>query len=387
MKTAGDSVTFEMDYLALGHTSFVPLVTLAPAVITGASLQSGKIEYQINTGSSWSEWRNLYVSVLLCSGSINTRQIAVSSSANIKVGDWVYSNSGVGNAYGMSVGTYVESIDSPTQITVDRVLTANFAATLNFFHLPTETISPSVGFKLKVRATALINSADYNIAKIAINTSSTLAAQRANLYPLRNPADLYIDFYVDVPVAPETTSYPHIVPCVLYSNIDGTYAMTSSNPANMTLPATVVVVDGKGAFNAAFSGEATETITAAYSYSQAQASLQSQYTIRRGSIKPVQIIKSKMLSGSPDTAGFNITTNKTGTVQLGIAPALVDLPASVVIDSGLSAFVQGDILGAGTAVLTITLDGVLLDTINVTIEAIPTQMKSGPPQTYQVFLS
>lgn len=56
--------------------------------------------------------------------------------------------------------------------------------TLNGANLSAETISPSTGFKLKMRVTCTTAAASNLISFVRIDTSSTLAAQTDNLYPL-----------------------------------------------------------------------------------------------------------------------------------------------------------------------------------------------------------
>ena len=115
--SVGQAVTWETDWMVIGYTAF----TNSNATVTGtnATFSSGStwgnhtIEYQIDTGSGYSAWKNF-----------------------------------------------------------------------NGATLSAETISPSTGFKIKVRVTCLTANASNAITKISIPMTTTDAAQGNNLYPL-----------------------------------------------------------------------------------------------------------------------------------------------------------------------------------------------------------
>lgn len=82
-----------------------------------------------------------------------------------------------------------------------------------------------------------------------------------------------------------------------------------------------------------------------------------------------------------------ITTNREGTVDITSSdPLVVTFPASVVVGPTLQYEVLGTVVGAGTSTVTTEMDGTVLATTTVTIEAEPTWIKAGPAQEYLVYL-
>jgi hypothetical protein len=67
MAALGDSITWTMDYFALGHTG---LASTAPA-ITGTKVGNHLLEFQADTGSGWSAWATLTGPNLAAVGAIN----------------------------------------------------------------------------------------------------------------------------------------------------------------------------------------------------------------------------------------------------------------------------------------------------------------------------
>ena len=67
MATLGDSVTWTMDYFALGHTA---LANSAPT-ITGTNVGNHALQFQVDTGSGWSAWAELTGANLAAVGAIN----------------------------------------------------------------------------------------------------------------------------------------------------------------------------------------------------------------------------------------------------------------------------------------------------------------------------
>jgi hypothetical protein len=73
MPVVGMRATFEMPFFALGHNSFQN----QPPVMSGGTLSNYTLEYQTNTGLSWSSWKTL-------SGA-NLSAETISSSAGVKL--------------------------------------------------------------------------------------------------------------------------------------------------------------------------------------------------------------------------------------------------------------------------------------------------------------
>jgi hypothetical protein len=380
----GDTVTIEMDYFALGHIGFQQPIqaSFLPTVITGSNYNNLDFHYQIDTGSGWGVERALRFYRAGCYIVNGSSTATIADMTGITVGDYIYYTSS-----GLQNGVQVQSIDGPNTVTLSMPATVTRNNVIFYFtHAPAEVVDPAIGFKMRLICKCRVSRVDNCWSVCRAYTTSTFEAQRDGLYPLKNPVDLYISFSLNVPTMSQAAVYPHVDTGVVRANVDGVYNLTSSNP-NVVVPATVTVVDSSGDFDITYLGEGESTITATYSYSETTAVTGSEYRERVGTIKPIPVIKSKMLAGSPDTVNFVVNTNKAGTAYITIEPPIIDLPESVEIDETLTANIQGEILSAGVANISLVLDGYLLDVSEITVEAIPTLMKSGPPQTYQVFLS
>jgi len=137
-----------------------------------------RVEYKIDTGTGYNaSWRNLVLYKVGCAVTSGSATVTMVSTAGIAAGDYVY-------APGVKPDVTVQSIDSATQITLSQTAdVTNSNQQLIFNRLPTETISASTGFGLKIRITADTPGKTMGLTYITIPTSTTAASQD-NLYPL-----------------------------------------------------------------------------------------------------------------------------------------------------------------------------------------------------------
>jgi len=176
--TIGDSGIWEMDYYDISADSFAnayPVVTATSAV----QINYYNLYYQIDRGSGFSAWKNLYYQATGATGLSGQPVVTgLSTTTDIAVGNDV---SALG-VVGVPDGTKVLSVDSASQITLDTNLTANLSsATLIFRETPNETTFPSTGVKIKVKA-YVFDTPTQSISGIWIPMLST-STSRARLYP------------------------------------------------------------------------------------------------------------------------------------------------------------------------------------------------------------
>jgi len=176
--TIGDSGIWEMDYYDISADSFAnayPVMTAA----SGIPITYYNLYYQIDRGSGFSAWKNLYYQATGATGASGQPIITgLSTTTDIAVGNDV---SALGVA-GVPDGTKVLTVDSASQITLDTNLTAALSsAILIFRETPNETTFPSTGVKLKVKAYVFATPTQA-ISGIWIPMLST-STSRARLYP------------------------------------------------------------------------------------------------------------------------------------------------------------------------------------------------------------
>lgn len=138
-----------------------------------------RVQYKIDTGSGYStDWHNLYYRRIGGATTSGNGTITMQDTTGIEVGDYIY-------GIGVGVDATVQSVDSSTQITstVNSVATGSNLL-LEFNHLPTETISASTGFTIKLRFTSDTPSKALAVTYLTIPTSTTASAQVSNLYSL-----------------------------------------------------------------------------------------------------------------------------------------------------------------------------------------------------------
>jgi hypothetical protein len=186
LPVVGDTITHTCPYWIRGHTGFV----IAPPLMAGGTIANYDIEYQIDTGSGWSGWKNCYRQTLTAvadwaAGAFTITGIAAGDTW-INNGDYLNRASATydlhraakvasGGATGRVGGTTTLTMNKAhSAVGTDRVLAA--------FAMPGETIDPEVGFKLKIRITTLIANSTA-ITYISFRTFQT-AASRAFQLPL-----------------------------------------------------------------------------------------------------------------------------------------------------------------------------------------------------------
>lgn len=171
MTTVGWQATWEDDIFRQGHTGF----SRQEVLLSGATQTRFDIHYQIDTGSGFSGWRNAYYSRAGGAGSSGAFTFTVTDATGVAVGDYIW-GTGRGNP------GKVTQINGNT-ITSDVANTATVTGVMRFNQMPSEVITPSVGFKLKVRVTCMVTET-VAMTSLIIFTTTTLAAQQAISYPL-----------------------------------------------------------------------------------------------------------------------------------------------------------------------------------------------------------
>lgn len=181
MPSVGDELIMEFPYYVLGHTGFSGL-----SQITATNPQNFDYYYQIDPGTGvWSTEARLAAVRLRASGGTagtNTFVFIGAASGLPQIGDYVWTDLGTQ----FTAGTTVTNVVGTTV-----TLSANILVTLTgvpiFFIDPAlvaETISPSVGFKLRVRIETMVAATTNAQTYLGLFTTSTLADQTNNLYPL-----------------------------------------------------------------------------------------------------------------------------------------------------------------------------------------------------------
>jgi hypothetical protein len=192
LPNVGDTITWTMPYYALGHTGIAQFGYGASAadtwLPTGTNAQYFEFEYQIdhNTGS-FSAWKWLLSTVRRSSGGTSgTNTVTIDSTEQAAltrkpaVGDYVQTANGY-----LPAGTTVTNV-SGAVITTSNNFTVNISANEFVYFwkdIAAETISPTTGYKLKVRLrTTIANSGNlFGQLRIPFDTNST--AQQTQ-YPL-----------------------------------------------------------------------------------------------------------------------------------------------------------------------------------------------------------
>lgn len=181
MPTVGDELTMEFPYYVLGHTGFSGL-----SQITATNPQNFDYYYQLDPGTGvWSTEARLAACRVRASGGTvgtNTFVFTATAAGLPQIGDYVWTDLGTQ----FTAGTTVTNVVGTTV-----TLSANILVTLTgvpiFFIDPAfvaETISPSDGFKLRVRIETMVAATTNAQTYLRLDTTSTLADQTNNLYSL-----------------------------------------------------------------------------------------------------------------------------------------------------------------------------------------------------------
>lgn len=177
--SVGDQHIWTTPHWVKCHTGFVPL----ELVMSGGTLANYNIHYQLDTGSGYSDWQNLYYTRAGGSGTSGQYTFTVTDATGVAVGDYCWgtglSTLGTGSRY--AAIPRVTQVNGNT-ITVNVANTGTVSGIIRFNHLPFETMDPAVGFKMKLRVTTMIANTTA-ITYMRMDTITTVAAQ-ANYYPL-----------------------------------------------------------------------------------------------------------------------------------------------------------------------------------------------------------
>lgn len=180
VQTIGDQCIFTDADFRQGHDGFEK----REIVMSGGTITDYNLHYQIDTGSGFSDWKNLYYQRAGASGSSGAYTFTVTDATGVAIGDYCW---GTGLS---TVGQYTKNALIPrvtnvvgNTITVDIANTATVSGTIRFCHLPDETIIPATGFKCKVRITTLAT-ATAAITFITMFTRTSAASQALVAYPL-----------------------------------------------------------------------------------------------------------------------------------------------------------------------------------------------------------
>lgn len=171
MGAIGDQATWEDAYYRKGHTGFAP----TEMVMSGGTYSNYTVQYQLNTGSGFGTLKNLSYCRTATAGVSGESTFTLSDATGVAVDDYIF---GTGRT---NIGkvTVIEG----NVITSNVANSATVSGTIRFNHLPSETITPSAGFKLKYTITTLTANLTA-ITFIRVETTSTASAQEDNLYNL-----------------------------------------------------------------------------------------------------------------------------------------------------------------------------------------------------------
>ena len=173
MLTVGYTGTWETPEWMKGTTGFYT----QECTMTGGTLQTNyDVLYDIDTGSGYAgSWKNLSYPRAGGAGTSGQFTFNVTSATGVQVGDYVY---GTGIGYKAKV-----TLINANTITVDVANTATVSGIIRFNYLPNVTVTPEVGYKIKVKITTSTTSAAA-ISFFNIFTKTSPAAQALAVYPL-----------------------------------------------------------------------------------------------------------------------------------------------------------------------------------------------------------
>lgn len=178
MANVSDTLTWTMPYALLGATAFGGGLN---AWVIGTNPQNFDYDYQIDTGSGFSAWKQLLTARVRASGgTAGTNTFVITAvtggSRNPQIGDFV------GTALGthFAAGTYITNIVGTT-ITLSANISVTLSASLVVFfwnELDTESFSASTGATLKVRATVTTAAAANALGFISIPLETDSTSQQ-----------------------------------------------------------------------------------------------------------------------------------------------------------------------------------------------------------------
>lgn len=167
----GDQIMWEMQDYILGHTGFANVAPYSPD-FPDRHIYTYQIDK--NDGAGYSDWRLAHMALTATGGAAGAYTITFTAGVRAPVvGDYI-------TGTGVTAGTKVVTVDSPTQVTVDVANVGTVSGVLQLRHQPGEVIDPARGFKLKFRMYSVIASGVSQM--LFIYTKSTVAS-RAIQYP------------------------------------------------------------------------------------------------------------------------------------------------------------------------------------------------------------
>lgn len=189
LSDTSDTITWTFPDYARGHTGIAQQASGIDCFdVVGTNTQAFEFSYQIdkNTGT-FSAWKHLVNSTRMASGGVSgTNSITINTADEAalirkpQIGDYIQSVAGV-----LPAGTTITNV-AGTTITTSNNFTVN--ATLNelfyfWSDIAAESISPSTGFKLKVKVE--VNSASFsNVFSFLFIPTDTNATDYLTQYPL-----------------------------------------------------------------------------------------------------------------------------------------------------------------------------------------------------------
>ena len=173
MYNIGDSATWETFELK-GITGFNDYE--AP-LMSGGTLSNHLLEYQIDTGSGYSEYKNLMRTKVVASGVSGQYTIMIADTSGLAVGDYLFG--GTNLAYRAKITDI-----NGTTITLSKPNRGTASGTVQFSQLPSEVCNPAY-MKLKVKITTIVGNTAA-ITYLRLNTLTSWSALTTNLYPLEN---------------------------------------------------------------------------------------------------------------------------------------------------------------------------------------------------------
>jgi hypothetical protein len=191
MSTLGDYAAWTWPFYLLGYTGFATAAATATGTYSGTLLQyqwdkNDGLGFGSDQAGTWTAGSYATAAVYVTgtpsssSGVINFAGTGLNTTANIKVGDYVFGT-------GISAGNTVKTINSSTQITCTNNNSGTASTSLTFSHTPQENNHlpagmATNGIKLMLKATCLINGTTQTLHTYTLPLVTTSAAQQTQ-YP------------------------------------------------------------------------------------------------------------------------------------------------------------------------------------------------------------
>jgi hypothetical protein len=153
------------------HTGFLKM----EPIMTVGTLSNYIISYQIDLGSGFSDWKNLYSPRGGASGSSGAFTFTVTNATDVAVGDYCFGTglSTIGVGMENAVVPRVTQVVGNT-ITVDVANTGTVSGTVRFNHLPNEIVDPAIGFKMKTEVVLFYSFNCFLISALSLSFTSPI---------------------------------------------------------------------------------------------------------------------------------------------------------------------------------------------------------------------